>query len=77
MVGMMARAALNQPPNSGMPSDPRALRSLELAGVAQQALIVYGPHPFVAVVLVKGPANRQTMIELMAQIQHALSASLT
>jgi Beta-lactamase enzyme family len=77
MIGMIARAALSQPPNAGMPSDPRALESVELAGVGQQAMIVYGPHPFVVVVLVRGVNNRQTMAQLMAQIEHALAAALT
>jgi beta-lactamase class A len=76
MLGMMARAALSQRPNSGMPSDPRA-RALQLAGVGQRAMVVYGPHPFVVVVLVKGNSNPQTTAELMAQIEHVLAAALT
>jgi beta-lactamase class A len=77
MIGMIARTALHQPPTAGMPSDPRAAESVRLAGIGQQAMIVYGPHPFVIVILVRGPASPETSAELMAQITHALAAAIT
>lgn len=75
-VGLLARAALAQPPTAGMPSDPRNQQFLQLAGVGQQSMIVYGPHPFVVVVLARGITNAEASAALMAQIQHALAAGL-
>lgn len=76
MIGLLARAALHQPPTAGMPSDPRAAQALQLLGAGQQSMIVYGPHPFVVVVLARGITNPETSAELMALIQHALAAGL-
>lgn len=76
MIGLLARAALHQPPTAGMPSDPRAAQSLQLLGAGQQSMIVYGPHPFVVVVLARGITNPETSAELMALIEHALAAGL-
>ncbi len=77
MVGMIARAALHQAPTPGMPDDPRAAQLAQLAGSAQQALIVEGPHPYVIVILVRGITNPEIRTELIAQITHALAAALT
>jgi beta-lactamase class A len=76
MVGMVARAALHQPPTAGMPTDPRAAQSPQLAGIGQQAMIEYGPHPFIVVILTRGITNPEASAELMAQIEHALAAGL-
>jgi len=76
MVGMVARAALHLPPTAGMPSDPRAVQSVRLAGISQQAMIELGPHPFIVVILTRGITNPETSAELMAQIEHALAAGL-
>lgn len=76
MIGMIARAALSQPPTAGMPADPRNLQSVQLAGVGQQSMIVYGPHPFVLVVITRGIPNAEASAAIMAQIEHALTASL-
>jgi beta-lactamase class A len=77
MVGMIARAALHHAPTAGMPSDPRASQSVRLAGTGQQAMIVQRAHPFVIVILVRGVTNPETSAELMAQITHALAATIT
>jgi beta-lactamase class A len=76
MVGMIARAGLQQPPTAGMPSDPRAAQSVRLAGIGQQAMIEYGPHPFIVVILIRGMTNAESSAELMALIEHALAAGL-
>jgi beta-lactamase class A len=76
MVGMLARAGLQQPPTAGMPSDPRAAQSVHLAGIGQQAMIEFGPHPFIVVILTRGMTNPEASAELMAQIEHALAAGL-
>lgn len=77
MIGMLARAALAQPPTAGMPADPRNAQSVQSVGVGQQSMIMYGPHPFVVVVLARGITNPEVNAALMAQIEHALSAGLT
>ena len=77
MVGIIARAALDQPPTAGLPSDPRVAQSIQLTGLGQQAMIVLGPHPFVVVILTRGIKNAETSAELMAQITHALAAAIT
>ena len=76
MVGMMARAAYSQLPTAGMPPDPRAAQSTRLAAIGQNAMIVYGPHPFVVVIVVRGIANLEARAELVALIEHALAAGL-
>lgn len=77
MIGLLARAALSQPPTAGMPSDPRNRETVELAGLGQQSVIVYGPHPYVVVVLTRGIANPAISAALMAQIEHALASGLS
>lgn len=76
MVGMMARAALSQPPTAGMPADPRSAQSVRLAGIGENAMIVYGPHPYVVVIVVRGIARPEARAELAALIEHALAAGL-
>jgi len=76
MVGMVARAALSQPPTAGMPSDPRNTQVAQLAGTGQQAMIIYGPHPFVVAILVRGLPSPAASAALMAQIENALAAGL-
>lgn len=77
MVGMMARAALQQPPTSGLPSDPRARETASLAATNDQAMIVLGPRPFVVVILVRGLTNPEAVTELEALIEHDLAAGLS
>ncbi len=76
MIGMMARTALSQLPTAGIPPDPRAAQSTRLAGMDENAMIVYGPHPFVVVIVIRGVMNPETRAELTAQIEHALAAGL-
>jgi len=77
MVGVIARAALRQLPTAGVPSDPRIADSIQNMGLGQQAMIVYGPHPFVVVIMSRGITNPETSAELMAQITHALASAIT
>lgn len=76
MVGIIARAAFQQPPTAGLPSDPRAAQLIPLAGVGQQAMIVLGSRPFVVVILTRGITDAETREELMGQIEHALAAGI-
>jgi len=76
MIGMLARAALQQPPTAGMPADPRDAQSLQVAGTGQQSMIVYGPHPYVVVILASGITNPVASAALMGQIENALTAGL-
>jgi beta-lactamase class A len=76
MVGMMARAAQSQLPTAGMPPDPRSAQAIRFAEIGENAMIVYGPHPFVVVIDVRGIANPEARAELAALIEHALAAGL-
>jgi beta-lactamase class A len=76
MVGMMARAALSQPPTNGMPPDPRIAESVRLAGIGETAMIMYGPHPFVVVIVVRGMNKSEARTDLVALIEHALGTGL-
>jgi beta-lactamase class A len=76
MIGMMARAAYSQLPTAGMPPDPRAAQSTRLAAIGENAMIVFGPHPYVVVIVVRGITNLEARAELVALIEHALAAGL-
>jgi beta-lactamase class A len=76
MVAMVARAALYQPPASDLPPDPRSAQSVRLAGIGENAMIVYGPHPFVVVVVLRGVTIPEARAQLLALIEHALAAGL-
>ncbi len=76
MIGMMARGASTHMPTAGVPQDPRSTQSQRLAGVGEDAMIVYGPRPYVVVIIVRGIPNAESRNELMALIEHALAAGL-
>jgi len=76
VIGMVARAALYQPPAPDLPSDPRSAQSARLAGIGESATIVYGPHPCVVVVVLRGVTTPEARAELLARIEHALVAGL-
>jgi beta-lactamase class A len=76
MIGRLARGAESQLPTAGMPPDPRAALSERLAETYEDAMIVFGPRPFVVVILVRGVPNAEARSELAAQIEHALAAAL-
>jgi beta-lactamase class A len=76
MIGRMARGAESQSPTAGMPPDPRAALSHELSDTYEDAMIVFGPHPFVVVIVVRGVPDAEARAELAAQIEHALAAQL-
>jgi len=59
-----------------MPEDPREADSKQLAGIGENAMIVFGPHSYVVVVVVRGIADSESRAELIAQIEHALAAKL-
>lgn len=76
MIGRMARGAESQAPTAGMPPDPRTEVSRQLSDTYEDSMIVFGPHPFVVVVVVRGIPNAESRAELAAQIEHALAAQL-
>jgi beta-lactamase class A len=74
MIGMFARAIPYEGIAAGLPgSKDAALGTAGFGGVHQEAAIVYGPHSFVIVILVRGVLDRTLSYALSAQITHALA----
>lgn len=75
MIGMFARSIPYQGIAAGLPgSEDAALGTAGFGGIHQEAAIVYGPHSFVIVILIRGVQDRTASYHLSAQITHALSA---
>jgi beta-lactamase class A len=74
MIGMFARAIPYQGIAAGLPgSKDAALGTAGFGGDHQEAAIVYGPHSFVIVILIRGVRDRTSSYALSAQITHALA----
>jgi beta-lactamase class A len=74
MIGMLARSIPYQGIATGLPGSPDAAQGT--AGFAenhQEAAIVYGPHSFVIVIVVRDVQDRTASFALSVQITHALS----
>jgi len=74
MIGMFARSIPYQGIAAGLPGSPDA--ALGTAGFAenhQEAAVVYGPHSFVIVIVIRDVRDRTASFALSAQITHALS----
>ena len=74
MTGMLARSIPYKGIAAGLPGSPDAAQGT--AGFAeshQEAAIVYGPHSFVIVIVVRDVQDRTASFALSAQITHALS----
>jgi beta-lactamase class A len=75
MIGMLARSIPYQGIAAGLPGSQDAAQGT--AGFAenhQEAAIVYGPHSFVIVIVIRDVQDRTASFALSAQITHALSA---
>ena len=74
MIGMFARAIPYQGIAAGLPgSQDAVLDTAGFGGEHQEAAIVYGPHSFVIVILVRGVRDRTSSFNLSAQITNALA----
>jgi len=69
MVEILARQKFNEAIPAGLPPGTRvAHKTGELPKIHHDAAIVYGPHPFVLVILVRGLAGSKDSAALMADI---------
>jgi beta-lactamase class A len=69
MVDILARQKFNEAIPAGLPPGTRvAHKTGELAKIHHDAAIVYGPHPFILVILVGGLAESKDSAALMADI---------
>jgi beta-lactamase class A len=74
MLGILARSIPYQGIAAGLPGSPDAAQGT--AGFAenhQEAAIVYGPHSFVIVIVIRDVHNHTASVALSAQITHALA----
>jgi beta-lactamase class A len=69
MVEILTRQKFNEAIPAGLPPGTRvAHKTGELTKIHHDAAIVYGPHPFVLVILVRGMAESKDSAALMADI---------
>jgi beta-lactamase class A len=74
MMGMLARSIPYQGIAAGLPgSHDAALGTAGFAENHQEAAIVYGPHSFVIVIVIRDVQDRTASFTLSAQVTHALS----
>jgi len=74
MMGMLARSIPYQGIAAGLPgSHDAALGTAGFAENHQEAAIVYGPHSFVIVIVIRDVQDRTASFALSAQLTHALS----
>jgi len=74
MMGMLARSIPYQGIAAGLPgSQDAALGTAGFAENHQEAAIVYGPHSFVIVIVIRNMQDRTASFALSAQLTHALS----
>lgn len=77
MVEILARQKFNEAIPAGLPPGTRvAHKTGEVTKIHHDAAIVYGPRPFVLVILVRGLADTKDSAALMADITHLLYASV-
>lgn len=73
MVEILERQHFNEGIPAGLPSGTRvAHKTGEITKIHHDAAIVYAPHPFVLVILVRGLAEEKESSALMADITRAL-----
>jgi beta-lactamase class A len=76
MADILARQKFNEAIPAGVPPGTRvAHKTGELTKIHHDAAIVYGPHPFVLVILVRGLTESKDSAELMADITRQLYRS--
>jgi beta-lactamase class A len=76
MLEILARQQFNEAIPSGLPPGTRvAHKTGELTKIHHDAAIVYGPRPFVLVILVRGMAESKDSAALMADIARRIYQS--
>ena len=76
MIAILEKQHFNEGIPTGLPEGTRvAHKTGEITKVHHDAAIVYGPRPFVLVILVRGLADRKDSAALMADITKLLYAS--
>ncbi len=76
MVEILSRQKFNEAIPAGLPPGTRvAHKTGELPKIHHDAAIVYGPHPFVLVILVRGIAESKDSAALMADIARRIYQS--
>jgi beta-lactamase class A len=76
MVEILSRQKFNEAIPAGLPQGTRvAHKTGELTKIHHDAAIVYGPHPFVLVILVRGMAESKDSAGLMADIARRIYQS--
>ncbi|MGH9703857.1 MAG: serine hydrolase [Candidatus Acidiferrales bacterium] len=77
MVGVLARSEFHEAIPAGLPEGTRiAHKTGEITGIHHDASIVYGPHPFILVIMVEGITDREKSSQVMALIAHSLASAL-
>jgi beta-lactamase class A len=77
MVGVLARSEFHEAIPAGLPAGTRiAHKTGEITGIHHDASIVYGPHPFVLVIMVQGITDRDKSSQVMALIAHSLASAI-
>jgi beta-lactamase class A len=78
MLAILKRQAFNTYIPAGLPPGTVvAHKTGEITGIAHDAAIVYGPRPFVLVILTRGLAKPEDAAALMAEITRRLYAVVT
>ncbi len=77
MIGVLARSEFHEAIPAGLPAGTRiAHKTGEITGIHHDASIVYGPHPFVLVIMVQGITDREKSSQVMALIAHSLASAI-
>ena len=77
MVAVLARSEFHEAIPAGLPAGTRiAHKTGEITGIHHDASIVYGPHPFVLVIMVEGITDREKSSQVMALIAHSLASAI-
>lgn len=75
MLGILERQSFNEGIPAGLPPGTRvAHKTGEITRIHHDAAIVYGPRPFILVILVRGLAEKKDSAALMAEIARQLYA---
>jgi beta-lactamase class A len=76
MIGQLARGQFPKASNEEAEHELRSAMRRMTPEAYQDATIVFGPHPFVAVIIVRGVPVEESRMELAALIEHALATEL-
>ena len=73
MIEILKRQTFNDAIPAGLPpATPVAHKTGNIVGIHHDAAIVYGPNPYVLVVLVRGIEDKKQSAALMAELSRAV-----